>query len=449
MTCRINYMAKRLVDGGAQTRASWVDRFFAHFVSCGGERCDKLSLPATLFFSLLVLPAFRPTTMNWFFGGLVDEVWAAWRIFALVFAFVAYLLWGKKDLFSLAGIALLCVVVATSVINGGDLSLIEIRWVPCCTVILTANLAHRRFMREYLVAVLIVSGLESFINALFIVVSPEGFIHDASMTSSNNYFYGNYNTFYQIIFPSVTCSMLLDKMRGVKLSIISGLLIVSALIQVVATESATLRVSFCVYGAIVLLAWSGRAGVWLNGGSSLALGSALFFAVVVLRFQSAACALFGERAESLATVSDRTQVWDLVIGLMDFSHWWLGFGVSGYRLLQNALGRGYTHAHNGLLDVWFIGGALGLGCAIALLVFVSLSCLKRRSDARVQIIAATLCCFYLVGVAEPIFPRGAFCSFLALAYYYPEATMRIGDNYCQIGDDADLECLLKKQRNTG
>lgn len=304
-------------------------------------------------------------------------------------------------------------------------------------------------MREYLVAVLIVSGLESFINAFFIVVSPDGFIHDASMVPSNNYFYGNYNTFYQIVFPSITCSILLDKMRDMRFSTLSGLLIVSALIQVVATQSATLRVSFCVYGVIMLLAWSGKVGKWVNGGSSLALGFALFFAVVVFRLQNAACALFGERAESLATVSDRNQVWDLVFDLMDFSHWGLGFGVSGCKLLQNALGRGYTHAHNGLLDVWFVGGMLGLGCAMALLLLASFSCLKRKRDAGAQIIAVTLLCFYLVGIAEPIFPRGAFCSFLALAYYYPEAKMRIGDNYCQIDDDADLECLLKKQRNTG
>lgn len=64
--------AEQLVNEERKTRGAMADWFFVHVASCGSNRRDKLSLPAIVLFSLLVLPAFRPTTMNWFLGGLVD-----------------------------------------------------------------------------------------------------------------------------------------------------------------------------------------------------------------------------------------------------------------------------------------------------------------------------------------------------------------------------------------
>lgn len=368
--------------------------------------------------ALLVIPMMPPSPSilyNWHEGALV-EVFRVWRWAAVLLIVFVFLLCGSlKNPFVITMVALCGAVLASTCIHGGSYRDWAYDWLAYVSVVLLVAALCKIRPKELAWGVLVATASMAVCNTVSIVACPLG-VYDPLV-----YFYGNRNIAYQLSFLMVTCTLLLDGMKGDSFSARSLVVVLLAVVQVLLARSVTscIALAFAVIG-LVLIRWNAPRKA-LNGLTMVAASLLSFALAVVCRIQDHLAPLMSALGRNV-TFSGRTPIWDFVLGLFNGEGAVFGYGVSGNVLIQID-GAHYAHAHNIYLDVWFLGGLVAL---LAMEVLVLMSAFRLYGLRDVQcfaVLAVMLGAYLIVGIAEPM-TRVSFFAFLALCYHWPQSAVR-------------------------
>lgn len=368
--------------------------------------------------ALLVIPMMPPSPSilyNWHEGMLV-EIFRVWRwASVLLIVFVFSLCGSLKNPFVITMIALCGAVFASTYVNDGSYQDWAYDWFAYVSVVLLVATLCKIRPKELAWGILVATTSMAICNVVSIVACPLG-VYDPLV-----YFYGNRNIAYQLSFLMMTCTLLLDGMKGVSFSVRTLVVVLLAVVQVALARSATscIALIFAVIG-LILIRWNAPRKA-LNGLTMVVSSLLSFVLVVVCRIQDYLAPLVSALGRNV-TFSGRTPIWDLVLGLFNGEGAVFGYGVSGNALIQ-VNGIHYAHAHNIYLDVWFLGGLVALLAMGVLVLMGAFRLYKLRSVPCFAMLAVMLGAYLIVGITEPM-TRVSFFVFLALCCCWPQGALR-------------------------
>lgn len=380
-----------------------------------------------LFLILLITPIFQPDTIAHLDDKTFIKLWRLWRLASCFIILTVFFFVGKKDVFTYCAILFSITVLVSTILNEGSVMEWVYRWIPImAAVALVAVLVNER-SRELLIALYAVTVTMAIFNLISILLFPEGTYGIVEGMPGQRFFFGNRNNTYQILIPSVLSGCLLDHRSGRKIPCLTLSAFAIALIQVVLMRAATSTVAIICLAVFLLLAQGRLSKRIMNSCTYLMLSLIAFFLIVIFRLGNALSFIVVGVFQKDVTFTGRTNIWDMVLQYMDGEHALWGYGLSGYKLFENKL---YTHAHNDFLNVWFVGGLVGIVLFSCLLVLVTWSLYKNRQSESAAVIAATLGSLYVIGVFEQL-TTPAFFFVCAFAYYCKSLQGQCGRHACE------------------
>lgn len=366
-------------------------------------------------FAALMIPFFPPEIIHHLGTSFLIDGYAWGGMASAALCFLCYAVFGRKDVFSLAGVGISILILISTITRDGALNLWFSKWLPCCASVMLVASFGRTHTRELLWALFLVTFGLSVTNLASVLLMPEGVYATSGTAQSGNFLYGNKDSFYRILFPALCASCALDALSGRWVSLRSAIVLVVAVMSVVlATSAATLMaLGFFVIGLLCTRWCTLRR--YLNGISVTVGGVAAFLAIVVFRLQHLFDFLIVDVLGKSLTFTGRTLIWDKVFELSGLRGLFFGRGVSGYRELV-VDGRQYYHAHDGVLDLWLNGGLMSLLFLAIMACLVALVLYRFRRQREAGVYAIALGAFYLNGITEPIV-CASLLMILSLAYY--------------------------------
>lgn len=349
------------------------------------------------------------------FGFLVS--WYAWaQGVCFVGALVAYLAFGKKDVFPALVALLIATCCFSSWINGSDFISDLYVWTPLLMIVLIVATAYENHLKELLLSICIVTTLLCIVNLLSMVLYPEGMYETVTMPRKTNFFWGHRNASFMISLPAVASSLCLDALGGKRVSVRSGAIWILAFALAVVKLSVTSLFAvglFFIGFALVQFSSLRKA---LNGVTILVANGLLFLGVVIFRIQTffePLFQLFGKNA----TLTMRTDIWDYVMSaLADPAHVGLGYGMA-FTTYFKASDQYVGSAHNVILHIMLLGGMVALLLLIALCGLAAYRLYKRRTNLAVSYVALGFGAVLLIGLTENVATKVVLFLFLSLSYY--------------------------------
>lgn len=333
---------------------------------------------------------------------------------------VAYLLFGKKDLFPLLVVLLMATCCLSSYFNSSSFISDLYTWIPILTIVLVVATASANHLRELLTAVCVVSTALCVINLLSMIVYPDGMYETPTMFKRDCFFWGHRNGGYTISIPAIISSLCIDSLRGRRISGRSVSIFVLALAMSVAKFSATSFLAIFLLGICVAAAQIRALRKWINGFTFLGAYIVLFLGIVVFRLQLLFEPIFQMLGRN-ASFTGRTVIWDYVISMIsDPSHIVLGYGQQFTSFFQPT-GQAIGSAHNTILHIVLLGGLIALAVFSAICIFASCRLFKNRFDLAVAYISIGFGAILLIGMTENTATKLVFFLIVSLAYYTSEA----------------------------
>lgn len=390
---------------------------------------------------LLLIPLFEPESLGQLMGAGISNLYNIGKVLS-VCLIVMLLVFSKSRLTLLSVLSFLLTVVvliSTVVDRNGYIKEWIVEWIPFLSIILLAQCCAARYQREFLVALLIVTGALSILNCLSVLLHPEGLYSTLKSPLSDNFFWGNRNTAYEIVVPSVLISLILDKLNKSQMTIRTLLFLVLGFLQITVAFSATSLLAL--FAFICLLLVTSMFSISKRMLNSISIGIAYVgctVLLVVFRIQEAAADLLsgltGRNLSRSATLSGRTDIWDVVFSLMeDASHSLMGYGATSnqYLIVPWSYQSPFAHAHNEFLNTWLCGGWIGLVLYIAIII-CSLSALSKAKDAAVWApIVSAFIAYLVIGLTETTLSPslGVILSISFYIGYITNIARRIEDNH--------------------
>lgn len=352
---------------------------------------------------------------------------------AMVACLVVYLRQVHFDLLGGLAIGYLAAMLLSCLINEGNSGYILYTlqvYGPCSASLLLAVALVPNHRAKLLWGIVAVTGTYTLLNFLVLCLVPIG---DTLLRPNVDYTFLAYrNSFCRFYLPAIGASLLLDQDRGRLCSIRSATLFCLALAQSLIAYSATSVFALLVFVAGICLVSTKRPRKYLNALTFGGIYMATFIGFVLLRLQDAFANLIASFGRD-STFTGRTDIWDLILSLIDRQHFLLGY--NGVEELVFPAGWRIGVAHNAILDILLWGGAVALCLVVAIYIATSMNLYRQRTNRSAAILSVYLGTFLLMGVVEFI-ACPAFFMFLGIAWSW-KASPQLSSNSDKVSTDGE------------
>lgn len=388
---------------------------------------------------VLILPLFEPASLEHFLGRSISTFYNLGKVVTVCALLLLVVVDRSRFTLLTSFMTILVFLVFVSTLFEGSSAMVWIsKWIPCYAMVLLFQCCHRSHMYELVVAVFVVTSVLSALNFVSVILFPDGMYATLKSPASDNFFWGNRNTAYQIVLPAIVTSLILDAKSGKTTSVRSCLLILIGATQVMLAYSATSIIAL----AVVFVVWAlpricPPVSKVFTGKTLVGAYAIGFYLIVIVRIQTVLASwMSGVLARSVqraATLTGRTDIWDVVFRLMSVDGSFFGYGANSnrYLIVPWSTQSPFSHAHNEVLNTWLSGGWPAIVVFVLLVALIAVRLDSVRLDRVRQPIVAVLAAFFVVALTETTL-SASFYLVLSLAYY--------------AGDLARL-CLLNESDN--
>lgn len=316
----------------------------------------------------------------------------------------------------------LCISTATSGANPIDCIKL---WAPCLCGSLILYIAKSENQLDLsLRAIFLLTSTLSLVNTLSMLLFPEGILN------GEHFFWGQRNTSYQIILPSIVTSIIMDVNHGgkerVRLSVRSICIILISIFQVLYSFSATSSIALFFTLFLYSGLWFGKRAIPRLSLWSVPVYGILFFAIVVIRIQNVLAGVSSVLPRDVVTITGRTFIWDKALNILGDGSVLFGCGSTAATSVEYA-GVVYLHPHNEILYLMLTGGIL-LTCLVLISVaFIYVKMYHARDLDSVLICSCGLAGFFVIALTEVV-SGTSFYILLTLSYY-----LAIREDKCDSG----------------
>lgn len=313
--------------------------------------------------TLLLLPFFNPACFEKIASlNFLDTLFTAAKIVSFVAIIVLYLRSNRLSKTVAAIMIYEAVLLFSTVVHFGNYWKLAVN---CGTVIgfcMVLEMGLKNNCRVLVNSLFNINFLLCLINALLVIIFPNGIIQADGVNDSVN-FLGGDNILPPLMLPAIAVSVLYYEFNGKKSVFRSGLLILSVCVSILVTWSATGVVGLASFILYLLFVYKKKISGLINSAFLGVLYTIAFFALIVFRLQVYFAFIIEDVLHKNVSLTGRTQIWDYALMMIRRSPCF-GYGV--YDKLIYLRNQYFIHAHNGVLEILLEGGAA------ALLMFVFL-----------------------------------------------------------------------------
>ena len=370
----------------------------------------------------LLLPFFRPNIINEY-GGLsfLKGVFAAWLLLSCLFCVACFVVRNGRIGGYVLSLGLLAGVVGVStIVHSGDMYEYVMQWgMIVCPCLLMAVLKD-----DELQAVLNLLAAIVFImlalNLISMIVEPRGIYRDAY--GNSRWIYGNRNGYGVKLFFAIAFVGYAEYRSKSRLGFFTAVISVISLATALFLGSATTLVSVVVQVALMYALPGVPLLKKIKCGGLYALILIAFVLIVLFRIADylpydQVAVFFGKDLSysTGSTFTGRTYIWDMVLDSIKQSPVF-GVGIQEY-VAQGVYQLGnadFDSAHNTVLQILLIGGAVGCLLLLAILVFAA-SQIDRESNSSLRaVFLAAMAAFLISSLFESVI-NVYFFTFLSFA----------------------------------
>lgn len=383
---------------------------------------DKTIIVALAF---LVGGLFEPMAFQFTKFNVLLPLYEIDRFICLIGVMIAYLAFGKKDVFCLLVVlfSLSCTVSAYmndySVIQGIE------PWLPCIIIVLATATAYKNHFKQLLWAAFFVTFSLSCLNLLSMIVYPNGLFSVEGMAQSNYFLFGHRNASYKVFLPALGIAAGLDYSSKRKVPVLTLTTFAISLAQTLLKFSATSLLALVVFAVGIALMNLRSIRKALNGFTYLALYMIAFFGIIVFRLQNIFAGLFTLLGRSM-TFTGRTEIWDASLSLLaDPTHAAFGYSFQYANLIADVV---YARsAHNTILDMLLLAGWAGIALLLVIVLLASYHSYEKRGSKLCSCFSLTFGCLLVIGLMELVCSTWLFM-ILAFMYYTPAMDESVPDS---------------------
>lgn len=353
----------------------------------------------TVLFCLLVAPFFRPQIIEHIGHPELYDLYFWWRVAASLAIVVLFLVVRCCKVFSaIAGLFALGALIPTLLFSGRLMVWFD-QFFSFSMAMVLAAIATRLWRKEFLSALCFVTSVLLVCNCCSVIMFPDG------IWAPHYYFFGNRNGIFLMMLPALGSSFMLDSERRGRLPIRSILLVAVSAINLMLDTSNTSSIALVLFLIAAFLVRYKVLRQFLNGITYVAAYLVAVLLFVLCRAGDVLKPVLEGVLREDVTFSGRTPVWDAVLGTQDPLSAFIGHGTVDYGYITID---GVTlNAHNLLLHIWYVGGALTMVLFFGLVAYAVASLYRGRVSKRVALAAAMLGAFFVVGITE----AEPYCSF--------------------------------------
>lgn len=374
-------------------------------------------------FGLLLAPLFKPASVAYVFPPWVADAYAVGLVVSGAVSLILYVALVRIEASSCLVLALGLSLLASTLANGDSFeSWYGTRWPAYCVAALLAAVGFRKAKSEFLAALFALTMFLSVANAISMVLYPAGvYVPNQYTPRSDCFFWGNRNTVYQLVLVSTGAGFLLGELYGRRFAILGIASLVIGAWQICMNFSATSCVALAVVAVCLAAVSFKKLRPFLSLPTFLGVYAAFFIGIVIARMQNYFAFFIEGVLHKDLTFTKRTGIWDRVFSVMDSGHWLQGYGVRSYRQLDFGDFRA-AHAHNELLNIWLMGGAVSIAFYAALIILATVRMVGKMSEYATAVIAVTLGGFLVVGLTESVSCTGLFIFLVAACCWGQESS---------------------------
>lgn len=355
-------------------------------------RSTGLNVKLVVQLIFLAFPLFLSVDLD-NISSILDNIVNIWKLLSFLLLTVAFIRLSINNKLSaqlIVFVSLLMILLVSTLLMEGSLIQYFIIWGGFFGVVLLAETYIKTRPRELLIALKITLSTLVLINALTVLVFPNGIwtvVQDEGwrLSYEGYWLFGHRNNFGTPILAALLACSVSDIIYYARIKKSTVVIAVASIYSVVVTWSATslvttvlalaLLVGIIIFGSFKAI----RPGYLLGAYALVDIG------IVFFDIQNRFAALIKDVLHRSADLTGRSQLWDIVKTKIRESPIF-GYGIR--TTVDNGLtvyNSNYVHAHNGELDIVYNSGFLGLACYIVLLILAVMKCGKNWDCAAVQL----------------------------------------------------------------
>nr|MBS1901043.1 O-antigen ligase family protein [Actinomycetota bacterium] len=280
-------------------------------------------------------------------------------------------------------LVMLALLVSTAV-NSGSFDRYFTVWGGFFAVALLVDANIRERPIPLLLALKVVLGLITVVNAATVLAFPEGIWR---IGDEGFWLLGHRNNFGTPLVAAIVVSAAYDFISRRRLTFTTVVIGVAAFVSVLRTWSASSVVAVAAAIIVVLLASFSKRGLRILKPLPLLIGyAALDIGIVLFQVQDEAKGFITDVLDRSTDLTGRTRIWSLVMDMVQKSPL---FG-NGVQLTQNngltVYNPNFVHAHNGELDILMNGGYLAFIPYVVMMILTAVRAAKSYQNRTVQIL---------------------------------------------------------------
>lgn len=321
-------------------------------------------------------------------------------ITSYAFCLVAYFHSVKIDAIGVCGLGYFFVLLLDALIAHSSItSCFKYNFGFTCILLLARALFPRR-KKELLWAASILLGLYSTYNVLDMFGFPTGkpLFYDGYIFG----FLNNRNAFSRFYLAAIGCSALLDYYKGRRFSPPTAALFIVAFVQAIMMPSATSTVALAFFTVAFVAIHAQNLRKLFTAKYACIAYLVAFVALVILRLQGLLGFLVEDIFHKNITFTGRTPIWDTVIERLGAGPFHFVFGYYGTRDSLVPSNPEIVSAHNGILEIAYQAGILGVIAGVSLFVIAAIRLYRSRSEYPSALVSIIIGAFLIVGLMEHI-----------------------------------------------
>lgn len=344
--------------------------------------------------TILIAVLLKPVSLQYIFGGVLDNVFNVLRIAAFVLIIVVYLfLYRKINRIITAVLLYQFLLLVSTIFAQGDFLLMAINAGTMISLCFLTEILSEQNISRFVKCLFTVLLVYCLINAVTVFALPDSLYKTPGAGGSYylNWFLGGSNQHIQYIIPCIACAVIIAYQKHGRITIAVWLLTICLGASIVLSNSTTSIIGLLCFAALMLLSRLRFVRSLINYKFTLAVNILFFCGVVLLRLHKHFALFF----EGNPTLGNRTIIWDLALNRIGQSPFFGNGIVSTSKTLALI---GSENAQNLYLDILIAGGLLGILIIVFILIFAGK---KHCKNSRVSyILSATIFTFSIMLQAE-------------------------------------------------
>lgn len=306
------------------------------------------------------------------------------------------------------------ILIASTIVNKGDIFLLLCETASTLTMILLWNSLYKNEVKQYISVLSLCIEIMAYLNLFLVIEFPDG-IYNIGM-SRKYYLFDHVNVAIRYLLPGCTFMLIRSYLNKNKVDIRSYAYILVVALTLIITWPATAVIGFLIFIIGIKFIYTNKnMNQLLSPVTATAVAGTISYMLIIVKIQNYFSNFITNVLHRDVTFTGRTNIWDKAIYYIQNK---LFLGNGRLTSLEREEYLGVTSAHNQFLNFLFEGGIFLLVVIIVTIIAVSNKIKKCNNLKIVSVLLATTLSYVFMWISEPFSYSGTALMFMVWLFMY-------------------------------